>query len=164
MANGSRRVRTTLLASQRGMSLVLALVALALASVSLALVGPRWADALQREKEQELLRVGSMYADALHRYQASSPGNVKQYPMQLEDLLLDKRFVGTMRHLRRLPPDPMNPKLPWGLVLNQDERVVGIYSTSERKPFSEVATAPAGPLPRAEHYYDWKFIAPEEPR
>jgi hypothetical protein len=120
--------------------------------------GPVWSAQLKREKEQELLRVGAMYARALGSYRDASPGSLRQYPDRLEALLLDTRYVGVRRHLRMLYADPTNPGQPWGLMLDADKHIVGVYSLSRDVP---VAPGPLDlgsvTLPPAQHYSDWKF-------
>ena len=144
--------------AQRGFTFVAVLLLLALCMLGLAVAGPIWSAQLKREREQELLRVGAMYARALASYRDASPGSLKQYPDRLEALLLDTRFVGVQRHLRSLYPDPMNPGQPWGLVLDADKRVLGVYRLSGEPPVAQ------GPLdlgsvvlPPAQRYSDWKF-------
>jgi type II secretory pathway pseudopilin PulG len=143
---------------QRGTSFVAVLVLLAICMLGLAIAGPLWSQQIKREREQELLRIGALYAQAIAGYRDASPGSLKQYPERLEALLLDTRFVGVMRHLRKLHADPVNPGQDWGLVLDPDQRVIGVYSRSEVAPIAEgpidlgsVVLAPA------RRYSDWKF-------
>ena len=123
-----------------------------------------WADAAQREREQELLRVGELYAKAIGNYRASSPGSVKRYPAELGDLLQDNRFVGTRRHLRKLYADPLNPARSWGLIRAPDGGVAGVYAQDERLPFArtglQVGVVQLAP---AQRYSDWKFMPKETP-
>ena len=141
-----------------GFTFVGVLLLLALCMLGLAVAGPIWSQQVKREREQELLRVGALYAQALARYRDASPGSLKQYPPGLEALLLDTRFVGTERHLRKLYPDPMNPGSPWGLVLDADKRVIGVYSLSDEPPVAQGSLELGGVvLPPASRYSDWKF-------
>lgn len=151
--------------SQAGFTLVAMLLLLALMMLGLSLAGPQWSQQLRREREQELLRVGSLYAQALARYRDMAPGSLKQYPARLEQLTLDTRFVGVARHLRELYPDPIDPSQPWGLVLDAEQRIVGVYSQSKQAPLAQ------GPIERpglrlapALRYSDWEFVAkPSKP-
>jgi len=144
---------------QQGFTLVAVLVLLALCMLGLAVVGPQWSQQVRREREQELLRVGALYVQAIAEYRSTSPGSLKQYPLRLQDLLVDTRFVGTARHLRELYADPVNPKQPWGLVQNEEGRITGVYSLSEEAPLAERAIdLGVAVLPPAKHYSDWKFI------
>lgn len=146
--------------SQRGYSFVAVLVLLALCMLGLSVAGPMWSQQVRREREQELLRIGNLYAEAIAAYYHSSPGSLKQYPQRLEQLLVDTRYVGMRRYLRTLYADPVNPGQPWGLVLNAEQRIVGVYSRSEQAPIAEgVQELAATQLEPARRYADWKFIA-----
>lgn len=144
--------------SQRGMTFVAVLVLLAICMLGLSVAGPLWSQQSKREREQELLRIGALYARAIANYRDSSPGSLKRNPERLDDLLLDTRFVGTRRYVRVLYPDPVNPGVPWGLVLDADQRIAGVYSRSDDAPVAQgrldlgrVVLTPA------QHYSDWKF-------
>jgi type II secretory pathway pseudopilin PulG len=151
-------------AKQRGFTLLFMLAAVALVGAALAKIGPMWAQEAQRERETELLRLGSLYAQALQRHRVVSPGSAKTTPKELAALLEDRRFVGTVRHLRKLYPDPMAPNQPWGLLRNADGTIRGVYSTSQEAPLRTEALQLPGlqPLPASAHYADWHFI-PVEP-
>jgi type II secretory pathway pseudopilin PulG len=143
-----------------GFTLVWVLAAIAILSVGLAAIGPQWADQAQRAREQDLLRVGQLYAQALAHYRAVSPGSLKQYPSDLQQLLLDNRFAGTQRHLRKLYPDPLDPLRPWGLVRGPDGRILGVFSQSADTPLRRESLDLEGLiLPTAQRYDEWKFIA-----
>jgi type II secretory pathway pseudopilin PulG len=145
---------------QHGYTLVGALVLLAVCMLGLSLAGPMWSQQVRREREQELLRVGALYAQALAAYYNASPGSLKQYPERLEALLLDTRYVGVRRHMRALYPDPVNPGQPWGLVRDANNRIVGVYSASQAAPIGESGKdLGAAEIGAAKHYSDWKFIA-----
>lgn len=146
-------------AAARGFTYVWMLAALALLSIGLAAVGERWSDRAQRERERELLRIGSVYARAIASYHAASPGSVKQYPPELKNLLDDNRMVGTVRYLRKLYADPLDPSRPWGIVRAPDGGVIGVYSQSGDRPLRvEPLDIGLEPLPAASHYSDWKFV------
>ncbi len=149
---------------QRGFTYLTVMALVALLGLGLAAIGPMWADAAQREREQELLRVGQLYAQAIGSYRASSPGSVKRYPAQLADLLQDTRFVGTRRHLRKLYADPLNPARQWGLIRAPDGGVAGVYAQDERLPFVRAAQqVGVVQLTAAQRYSDWKFMPKETP-
>ena len=95
--------------AQAGFTYVFMMAALATFSIGLAVIGPRWADQAKREREQELVRVGSLYASAIASYYAAAPGSLRHYPPELKDLLEDTRRVGTLRHIRKLYADPLDP-------------------------------------------------------
>jgi len=151
-------------ASAGGYTLVGALLLLALVSLGLAVAGPIWSQQGQREREQELLRVGLLYAQALTNYRQASPGSSKLYPDKLDALLLDTRFVGTVRYMRKLYPDPVNPGKPWGIIRGVGGSIAGVYSLSEATPLAEHPVQLGdSEMPAARKYSDWKFLAVPKP-
>jgi type II secretory pathway pseudopilin PulG len=158
------RAGSTRAPRQGGFTFVTLLVTVALLGIGLAALGPFWSAQAQRDNERELLRVGALYAQAIAAYRDSAPGSLKRYPPDLASLLVDTRFVGVRRHLRKLYADPLEPARPWGLVMAADGGVRGVYSLDERMPFANVARdLIVTSLPAAQHYADWKFIAKEAP-
>ncbi|MEO6350926.1 MAG: type II secretion system protein [Candidatus Limnocylindrales bacterium] len=134
------------------------LAALAVFSLGLAVLGTRWSDVSRREREQDLLRIGALYASAIGAYHAASPGSLKEFPPDLGSLLADGRRVGTLRHLRRLYPDPLDPSRPWGIVRGPDGSVRGIFSRGTGEPLRREPVETSGlVLPAARHYAEWKF-------
>lgn len=158
MQAGSRMAR------ERGFTYITVMTVVALLGIGLAALGPMWADDAQRQREQELLRVGALYAGAIAAYREVSPGSVKRYPPNLESLVLDTRFVGTRRHLRKLYADPLLPSRPWGLLRDADGGVQGVFSQDDRVPLMR-ASLDFGVLrlPVAQRYADWKFIPKDAP-
>lgn len=150
--------------SQQGFTYVAVLAAIVLMSLALAAIGPQWAQDAQREREKELIRVGTLYAMAIDKYHRSSPGSVRQFPPTLEALLEDRRLVGTHRHLRKLYADPMDPARPWGLMRAPDGGVRGVFSTSQLPPL-RTQTLDLGllTLPAARSYEEWKFTPNLQP-
>ena len=134
------------------------LAVMAVVAIGLSIAGPGWSAQWHRERERELLRVGALYERALADYHENAPGSLKAYPASLDELLLDRRFVGVRRHMRQLYPDPLDPSRAWGLVRDDGGGITGIYSQSQD------ATVASGPvnlgdfvLPPARRYCDWKF-------
>ena len=72
------------------------------------------------------------YNRALLSYREASPGTDKQYPLTLQDLLLDKRQLQTRRYLRKLYGDPfqpgIDPLMAWGFVRDAQGRILSMYS------------------------------------
>ncbi|NKI97725.1 type II secretion system protein [Rhizobacter sp. SG703] len=152
-------------AAAGGFTYVLVLLLVALMGLGLAVAGPRWSDAAQREREDELLRIGSLYAQAITRYHEASPGSLKQYPPSLDSLLQDTRYVGTRRHLRKLYTDPMQPGQPFALVRGADGGIRGVHSTSEAQPLHSSLPPMDGvaDMPPASKYSQWIFLAKPQP-
>ena len=159
MPRGDRRA-----GAQAGFTYIALLAVVALLGIALANVGTRWADRVQREREQELLRVGQLYAQALLAYHRGSPGSDKTWPKDLQELLQDPRMLGTVRYLRAPYTDPMVPGQAFALVRAADNTIRGVRSTSLETPFRQggvdlgvVVLAPA------QHYADWQFIPKVDP-
>ena len=111
-----------------GFTYLTVLFLVAMMGIGLALVGQMWETSAKREREAELLQVGSEYRKAIERYYLSGP---RQYPRQLSDLVQDPRQPGVVRHLRKLYWDPVSGKSDWGLVRASDGGIAGVYSLSE---------------------------------
>lgn len=151
--------------AQRGFVLLAWLIVVALFAAVASTLAVRWSDELRREREQELLRIGDEIAGAIASYRAASAGSARKYPPQLEDLLDDRRAFGTLRHLRRLPGDPVTRGAPWGLLRSPDGGVMGVYSTSVEMPMRRIAVRlQHADLPAAGRYADWHFMPRETQR
>ena len=145
--------------TERGFTMLAVLAAMAFLAMSVQSVMWIVSTQTQRDKELELLRVGSEIRDAIGRYVQSSPGTVKTWPPSLEALLEDKRLVTVRRHLRRVYPDPLNRKGTWGIVRAPDGGVAGVYSLSEGEPVRTggVELAMFG-VSAASSYSAWQFV------
>jgi type II secretory pathway pseudopilin PulG len=149
---------------ESGFTFVALLVVVFVIALGLGVAAPTWSQQDKRERERELMRVGVLYAHALADFRESAPGSLKTYPKSLDELVLDARFLGVRRHLRRLYPDPLDPARPWGVVKDIDGYIVAVYSQSADEP---VATGPVVlgdiVLASARRYSDWKFSPPSQP-
>lgn len=147
---------------QRGFTYLGLLFAIAFIGLLLAGTGEVWHTTLKREREAELLFSGRQYARAIAAYHAATPGDVKQWPKRLEDLLEDRRQFRTLHHLRRIYLDPFTGQTEWELI-KSGEFIVGIHSLGEGKPIKR-----AGFLPEEESfagaasYRDWRFLAMQQ--
>lgn len=143
---------------QRGFTYVWVMAAVAVLGIGFASVGPIWHDDVKREREKDALRIGQLYAQAIASYYKSSPGSDKRYPPTLEALLVDTRFVGTYRHLRRLYDDPLRPGRAWGVVRAADGGIRGVFSQSTEEPLRrEPLDLGVTMLAAATRYSDWLF-------
>lgn len=141
---------------QRGFTYLTVLFLVAMMAGGLALAGEVWHTSAMREKEADLLHIGNEYRKAIERYYVSGP---KQYPKSLADLVKDPRQPGTVRHLRRLYPDPITGKDEWGLVKSNDGGIAGVYSTSEAAPLKTGGFAVRDAAFEGKtKYSDWQFV------
>jgi type II secretory pathway pseudopilin PulG len=142
-----------------GFTYLFVLLLVALLAGVLAAAGTRWGTIDQRTREAELLRAGSTIRDAIGAYYQSTPGTVKRFPPSLDSLLLDSRYLGIRRHLRKIPYDPFSRDKSWGLVSAPDGGLMGVYSQSEKVPFKTENFAVAdSTFSGASHYSDWHFV------
>jgi type II secretory pathway pseudopilin PulG len=132
----------------RGFTYIGVLLAVALCGVGLAAAGQSWHTAVKRSKERDLQFAGAEFRRALESYYAASPGGTREFPRNLQDLLLDPRHPVTRRHLRRIYVDPVTGRAEWGVILEAG-RIVGVHSLSRERPFRG----------RAARYADWQFVA-----
>jgi hypothetical protein len=127
-------------------------------SVTLMALARLWEADAQRDKERELLWAGRQIGKALASYALATPEGEATAPRSLDPLLLDARVDPPVRHLRRLPLDPMTGTFAWGIVRAADGTVVAVHSTSRAKPL-----APDGLWPEvrafaaAKAYSQWVF-------
>ncbi|MBC3873835.1 type II secretion system protein [Undibacterium sp. LX15W] len=148
---------------QSGFTYVAMLFALVIFGIGLAAIGESWSAASRREKEEELISIGSAYAHAIAAYYVQSPGTPKSYPQHLEDLLEDKRFVGVVRHLRKVYRDPLTRDGKWGVVRASDGGIMGVYSLSEMEVLRKrPLTSVNGVMITGTRYSDWKFVYKEK--
>jgi type II secretory pathway pseudopilin PulG len=141
---------------QKGFTYLTVLFVVAMMAGGLALAGEVWHTSAMREKEADLLHIGNEYRKAIERYYVSGP---KQYPKSLADLVKDPRKPGTVRHLRRLYPDPITGKDEWGLVKSDDGGIAGVYSTSEAAPLKTGGFAVRdASFEGKTKYADWQFV------
>jgi len=143
---------------QRGIGYLFMLFAVALLSLGTGKAVEVYTISAQREKEAELVHVGSLYRQAIKDYYLSAPGGQHRYPARLEDLLKDSRHLVTRRYLRQLYADPMTAQAFTPLLAPQGG-IWGVASSSSKAPMrakspSELTVKP-GSTPK---YQDWHFI------
>lgn len=142
---------------EHGYAYLAVLLAITTLGVSLVATSTVWHEAGQREKEAELLFIGDQYRRAIQQYYESSPGP-KTYPASLDSLLLDPRYPGTRRYLRRPYRDPMTSKTAWGQVMAPEGGIMGIHSLRSEAPLKRdgFSTQLYG-LEHKNRYSDWVF-------
>src|SRR5690242_15835634 len=106
--------------SQRGYVLLAILFALTVLIVGLAVAAPKTAIALQRTKEDELVRRGQQYALAIRRFYKK----FGRYPSNLDQL----ENTNNIRFLRRRYLDPLTGKDDWAPIqFGQARPAVGFF-------------------------------------
>lgn len=143
---------------ERGFTYVMMIFAVAIAGLLLAAAGQAWSEKQRRVKEAELIRIGAEVVRAIASYYESSPGTVPVLPAKLDDLLLDNRFAGTRRHLRRIYVDPITRSSEWGLIRSPLGGISGVYSLSDESPLARAPIDLGGfVIKPGSRYSDMKF-------
>ncbi len=147
--------------SEGGFTYVALMIAVAIIGMAAAAAFQPGALLQRREAEQALIAQGRAFARALDSYAKATPAGQPAAPPDLESLLKDPRFPGTVRHLRRIPPDPLTGRVEWGLVKTPDgQRVVGVYSLAPGHPIKIDNFEPAlRNLRHGQQYSDWVFMS-----
>lgn len=148
---------------QGGFTYLWLLAALAVLAIGMAVVGPMWAQQAQREREAELIRVGTAYVNAIEHYHRMPAGGARQLPRTVDDLLLDSRFPTPVRHLRAAYTDPMQPGQTLELLRGPTGEIRGVASSSLETPIRQTAWSDGHhSLPvttPTTRYRDWQFLA-----
>lgn len=158
MTARNMRIGKRLEARQGGYTYLLVLFAVAALGLGGAQVGVVWQQTMLREREAELLYRAADIARAIGRYHVNSPVGAPGWPQKLEDLVEDKRFPMTVRHLRRIWRDPFTGKPDWELVM-AGGGIVGIRSRSDTRPIRTHGLPPElePDAAMAERHADWHF-------
>lgn len=119
--------------SAGGFAYIALLVSLAILMLALTSASESIAQNAKREREQQLFFVGEQFRNAISSYYENSPQGAKQYPKTLEVLLKDNRSINPARHLRKIYRDPMINDSYWGLVKNEQQQILGVFSTSSKE-------------------------------
>lgn len=113
----------------------------------------------KRDKEAQLLEIGTAYLRAIEQYYNEAPGTARSYPAELSALLYDERLTRPQRPLRKLFRDPITGSATWGVIRNPAGAVIGVHSLSDAKPFKQKGfPIELQSFNGAQRYSDWKFI------
>jgi len=145
--------------SESGFTYIGLLIVVSLVGVMLAEAATVWHQIRQQENERQLLFVGNQFRQAIGSYYINTPGQQKEFPKKLEDLLEDRRTPFVLRHLRKIFYDPITVSTDWGLVKAADNSIMGVFSKSDTEPikktnFSKLFAMFDG----RKHYSDWQFV------
>ena len=144
---------------ERGFTYLGLMFVLTVFGVTLALAGTLWSFSQQREKEHELLFIGNQFRQAIRMYYEKTPGVIKRYPVSLDALLSDDRYVSTQRYLRKIYKDPMTDKASWGIVNAPDGGIMGVHSLAEGRALKVGAfKLSESSFSDAKNYSEWVFF------
>jgi hypothetical protein len=143
---------------ERGIAMILVVFLAFVVAVLLAALARLWEAQSLRDRERDLLWAGRQFQAALADYAAVTPAELPAAPLQLEELLLDERVDPPLRHLRRIPVDPLTGSTEWGLVKDAGGRIAGVHSTSAAKPLEPDGLWPeVRAFAAAKSYREWVF-------
>ncbi|MES2547075.1 MAG: hypothetical protein V4575_05165 [Pseudomonadota bacterium] len=150
--------------SQTGLSYLAVLFLLAAIALSLAIVAQNEDTQLKREKEQDWLYIGKQYERAIASYYQLSPNGLNELPNKVDDLLLDKRFVAPVHHLRKAYLDPLTNQ-SWLFLMNEENQLIGVVSTLHETilSYNIIKTFQINQIDTISHYNDAKFEFKQKP-
>lgn len=144
---------------QGGFTYIGLLFAVAILSIAATGAGVSAALEARRERERELLFVGGQFRNAIRTFYESTPGEIKQYPARLQDLLLDRRGLVPRRHLRQIYMDPISRDRNWGLVTTPAGAIMGVHSRSSARPLKQAGFDDQNErFVGAQRYSGWRFV------
>lgn len=141
-----------------GFSYIGVMVTLVIAGIGMQGAAVMWQYQSQRIKEAQLLEVGEAYRLAIGRYYEANTQAIKEYPVNLDVLVEDKRFPTAKRHLRKRYTDPFFVNQDMVLIV-KNGRIIGVRSQALGKPmrmagYQEFQTG----FKEAKKYSDWEFV------
>ena len=107
------------------------IIAVLLIGMALAVVGTVARTEMKREREVQLLWVGTQYRTALTQYFSRNGGRL---PQDLKELLSDEASPVPRHFIRKLYPDPMTGEPNWLLLTLPGGGIYGIASSSSAAP------------------------------
>ena len=140
-----------------GFTYIGVLIVMASMLIAIGAVSQIWHTQMQREKEVELIFIGGQFRTAIGQFYAASGHH---YPMSLNDLLgADGVQNSPKRYLRKMYTDPMTGKADWGVVVQQDGGIYGVYSASNAEPYKVSGFSDINKLFEGKKKYsEWRFI------
>jgi type II secretory pathway pseudopilin PulG len=177
-----------MLQNQQGMTLLVVIFMVVVLGLAASMTGMVWKTVVQRDREEQLLWVGNQYRLAIESYANAMVGQGGQvaataavptvgqkktvaaaYPTNLDDLLKDPRFPGTVRHIRKLYKDPMTGQdfkliragggVAGASIGTATGGIMGVVSTSKEEPFRKSGFADEyQDFESASSYQDWQFV------
>ena len=129
-------MEVTILTGKRqsaGFAYMALLVVIAASLIVLSSAIPDIYQTAKREREVQLFFVGEQYRSAIKRYYQNPKVSSRAYPDNLKQLVSDDRTAKPSHYLRRLYRDPMTRDGKWGLILNENNKIIGVYSRSQQK-------------------------------
>jgi type II secretory pathway pseudopilin PulG len=146
----------TRLTLQSGFTFLGLLAVIMIMGLFLTIAARVWSVSEQRDKEAQLLYVGDQFRNAIGAYFAFG----SQYPLTLQQLVLDDRSPVPRRYLRQIYLDPMTGDTDWNLIKDPSGvGIMGVASKSKlvpikRRHFADIEFGFAN----KDCYCDWQFL------
>ena len=130
-------MKRELLSSEKGFTLLIALLIVMIMGIMLGMMGESWSMIMRRDREEELLFRGKQIRDAIVRY-TTVPGQSVTAVADLRSLYeADPRFLERKRYLRKNYLDPITGK-EWKLIKDPGKGISGVMSSSDQEPLKKV--------------------------
>lgn len=144
-----------IISKQRGFTYILALIAVAITTITstTAYLNSRYI--AKRALEREIMFEGMAYYNAIRSfYLARTP---HRYPARLEDLEQDPRFLNK-KHIRKKYNLYGNSN-SWNVLRNNNGNIIGVYFDSVKQPLKKTDFPEEfKQFSIASSYRDWKFV------
>ena len=114
----------------KGFAYVALLASMTVIALLLSSVSVNQSHQAKRERETQLLFIGEQFRNSLASYYLVSQQENDRFPKTLSQLLVDNRALKPRHHLRQIYRDPITQSYHWGLVLNTNKQIIGVYSLS----------------------------------
>ena len=124
----TRNIEHPVIRSQKGVLMIMVMVALALMAIMALQVRSTWQRDNIREMEKELIFRGRQYVQAIEAYNKANPAS----SIESFKVLYEKK------HIRRLYPDPMTEDGQWNLVMQPttpDKKKLQVISPAQLPQF-----------------------------
>ena len=154
------------LKSSAGFTYLAALMIVIIMGIMLGVAGQSWKMIMDREREAELLWVGTQYREAMLHWRNFRHGGGAMPLGDIKHLAQDPRSLQNVKHLRKLYPDPITGK-EWKIIKDPQKGILGIASSSDKEPIKQ-ANFPAdytqfeGKKKYSEWEFRWDVIPPKK--
>lgn len=156
-----RLIMTGNVKTQRGFAYMALLVVIFSSLLVLTKAMPDIYQTAKREREAQLFFVGQQYQRAIANFYENRFVAIKRYPRSFDELLVDNRSPKAQHYLRKRYRDPITQTNNWGLILNEQDQIMGVYSLSNGhvlKKNIEGEHVTISNVAGAEQYSDLKFV------
>jgi len=142
-----------------GFAYMALLVVIFASSLALSVALPDKYQQAKRERETQLLFVGQQYANAIRSFYENPYVSIKRYPDTLDELLVDNRTAVPRHHLRQLYRDPITGSKEWGVLRNEEDQIIGVFSLSKDTPLrTNFGLETMVGIAAGDKYEDIKFV------